>query len=114
MFDFVRKHTKMMMILLFLLIIPSFILFGSGWLSSGFQRGWRGVAKVAGHDITQAEWDAAHKNEVQRVMASSPGAYGRCRSCLIRPMRRYITLEKPGAGARAGGRGRQGAPRGTS
>ena len=28
MFDFVRKHTKIMMGLMFLLIIPSFVLFG--------------------------------------------------------------------------------------
>ncbi len=90
MFDFVRKHTKIMMILLFLLIIPSFVLFGVDGYRR-FNEGGEVVAKVAGHDIKQVEWDNAHKNEVQRVMASSPGIDPKM---LDSAEARYITLEK--------------------
>jgi hypothetical protein len=39
MFDFVRKHTKIVMVLLFLLIVPSFVLFGlDGYNQSRDQR----------------------------------------------------------------------------
>jgi peptidyl-prolyl cis-trans isomerase D len=71
MFDFVRKHTKIMMILLFLLIIPAFVLVG--------MEGFRGVsaqgetvAKVGSQGITEAEWDAVHKAEVERLRAQMP------------------------------------------
>ena len=55
MFDFVRKHTRVMQFLLFLLIFPSFVLFGlEGY--NRFREGGATVATVDGHDITQAEW----------------------------------------------------------
>ena len=38
MFDFVRQHTKLIMGVLFLLIIPSFVLFGIGRGSIKFRR----------------------------------------------------------------------------
>ncbi|MGI9133889.1 MAG: SurA N-terminal domain-containing protein, partial [Rhodoferax sp.] len=71
MFDFIRKHTKVMMFLMFLLIIPSFVLWGVERFNT---RGGSSevVAKVASRDITQAEWDYAHKNEVDRLRASNP------------------------------------------
>ena len=61
MFDFVRQHTKIMMGLMFLLIIPSFVLFGIDGYNR-FRDHGVAVAKVGGQDITQAEWDFAHKN----------------------------------------------------
>ena len=71
MFDFVRKHTKWMMFLMFLLIIPAFVLVGV----DGFRQiGATGdaVAKVGRNSITQSEWDFAHKNEVDRMRQSVP------------------------------------------
>ena len=69
MFDFVRKHTRVMQFLLFLLIFPSFVLFGlEGY--NRFREGGATVATVDGHDITQAEWDAAHRNQVERMRSS--------------------------------------------
>ena len=62
MFDFVRKHTKIMQFLLFLLIFPSFVLFGLEGYNRSQNKG-AAVARVDGVDITQAEWDFAHKNE---------------------------------------------------
>lgn len=71
MFDFVRNNTKIMMGLLFLLIIPSFVLFGLEGYSRFNDKGTV-VAKVNGNKISQTEWDAAHKREVDRIRASMP------------------------------------------
>ncbi len=71
MFDIVRKHTKLLMVLLFLLIIPSFVLFGI----DGYTRMSDASAKVAtvnGKAITQTEWDNAHRAEIDRIRASNP------------------------------------------
>lgn len=90
MFDFVRKHTKIMMGVMFLLIIPSFVLFGI----QGYDRmneGGAVVAKVAGQEIKQAEWDNVHRNEVQRVLTSSPNVDPKM---LDSAEARYATLEK--------------------
>lgn len=72
MFDFVRKHTRLMQFVLVLLIFPSFVFFGiQGY--SGFKEGHQEVAKVAGQSITQAEWDEAHRRQVERMRSQAPG-----------------------------------------
>lgn len=71
MFDFVRKHMKIMQFVLFLLIVPSFVLFGvQGY--NNMREGGDAVAKVAGQEISQAEWDEAHRREVERLRAQLP------------------------------------------
>jgi len=71
MFDFVRKHTRVMQFLLFLLIFPSFVLFGlEGY--NRFREGGATVATVDGTAITQAELDAAHRSQVERMRNSMP------------------------------------------
>ena len=71
MFDFVRKHTRVMQLLLFILIVPSFVLFGlEGY--SRFREGGEAVAKVDGQEITQAEWDNAHRAQVDRLREQMP------------------------------------------
>ena len=90
MFEFVRKHTKIMMFVMFLLIIPAFVLVGV----DGYQRSSESgatVAKVASYTITQSEWDAAHKNEVDRLRASRPGLDAKM---MDSPEARYVTLER--------------------
>jgi peptidyl-prolyl cis-trans isomerase D len=90
MFDFIRKHTKVTMALLFLLIVPSFVLVGMN--SSGRSEANGGVvAVVDGKDITQPEWDAAHQNEVNRLRASMPTLDIKL---LDSPEARYGTLER--------------------
>ena len=73
MFDFFRKHTKVLQFVLVLLIFPSFVFFGI----QGYSRFTGGesaaVASVAGRKITQAEWDAAHRTQVERVQRQMPG-----------------------------------------
>ncbi len=72
MFDFVRKHTRLLQFILVLLIFPSFVFFGiQGY--SRFSDGTNAtVAKVANYKVTQAEWDAAHRDQVERVRRQMP------------------------------------------
>ena len=90
MFDFVRKHTRVMQFLLFLLIFPSFVLFGlEGY--NRFKEGGASVATVDGHDITQAEWDAAHRSQVERMRSSMPNVDVKL---FDTPEAKYSTLER--------------------
>jgi peptidyl-prolyl cis-trans isomerase D len=72
MFDTVRNNSKIMMGLLFVLIIPSFVLFGMEGYTR-FNEQATAVAKVDGEKITQQQWDAAHQREVDRIRAQMPG-----------------------------------------
>ncbi|MES2980403.1 MAG: SurA N-terminal domain-containing protein [Pseudomonadota bacterium] len=90
MFDFIRKHNKWAMGLLFLLIVPSFVLLGLNDHNRSGESG-AAVAKVDGKDITQAEWDAAHRNEVDRLRASMPTLDVKF---FDTPEARYSTLER--------------------
>ncbi len=90
MFDFVRKHMKIMMFVMFLLIIPSFVLFGI----DGYNRSRENsapVARVGGYDISQGEWDAAHKTESDRLRAARPNLDAKL---FDSPEARYATLER--------------------
>lgn len=90
MFDFVRKHTKLMMSLMFLLIIPAFLLVGV----DGFRKingGGATVATVASDSITQEEWDFAHKKEADRIRVSMPTVDPKL---LESAQARYATLER--------------------
>ena len=90
MFDFIRKHTKWTMVLLFLLIVPSFVLVGMN--SSGPSGGKGGVvAKVDGAEITRPEWDREHAKEVDRLRASMPTLDAKL---LDSAEARYATLER--------------------
>src|SRR5574343_448867 len=90
MFDYVRKHTKIMMGLLFLLIIPSFVLFGIDGYNRFREQG-QTVAQVGGRDISQGEWDTAHKSEVERLRAIMPTLDAKL---LDSPQARFATLER--------------------
>jgi len=76
--------------LLFLLVIPSFVLFGIDSYSRFSDQG-APVAKVAGNKITQGEWDAAHQREVERIRASVPNLDPKL---LDSAEARYATLER--------------------
>jgi peptidyl-prolyl cis-trans isomerase D len=72
MFDFVRKHTKLLQLLLLILILPSFVVFGIQGYSSFNEERAQVVAKVDGQDIGQAEWDNAHRQQVERLRQQMP------------------------------------------
>ena len=79
-----------MMGILFLLIIPSFVLFGLEGYSSFKDQGAT-VAKVNGNKISQGDWDAAHKREVDRIRSSMPNIDVKM---FDTPEAKYATLER--------------------
>jgi len=71
MFDFVRRHNKIMQFLLVLLVFPSFVLFGIDGYNRFREKG-EAVAVVDGQDISQSEWDNALRAETQKLRESMP------------------------------------------
>ena len=65
MFEFIRTHRRLMQFILLLIIVPSFAFVG---LESYLRMSDRDttVAKVAGQDISQREWDAAQSRQLER------------------------------------------------
>ena len=67
MFEFIRTHQRLMQFLLLLLILPSFVLVGvSQYESRGSNDG---VATVDGRTITQQEWEAAQRRQIEQARA---------------------------------------------
>lgn len=89
MLESIRKHSKFVMILLFLLIIPSFIFVGID--QSYFSGSSPTVARVDGQDITQNDWDNTHRYESDRLRAENPGMDSKL---LDSPEARYASLER--------------------
>ena len=77
------------MIVLFLLIIPSFVLVGID--SNYFSEKSPVVARVDGNNINQTDWDNAHRVESDRIRAQSPTVDPKL---LDSPQARYATLER--------------------
>lgn len=73
MFDFVRSHSKLMLALIVLLIVPSFVFFGVQGYTNMSEGRAATVAKIDGQPVTRAEWDYAHQRNVERQRAQSPG-----------------------------------------
>ena len=88
MFDFIRHHTKLFMVVLFVLVFPAFALWGIG----GYSRmgSTAKVAVVDGQPITQADWDQAHRERTELVRRSNPQLN---LAVLDTPQMRYDTLE---------------------
>ncbi len=65
MLEFIRTHRRLMQFLLLLIIFPSFAFFG---VESYMRNADREppVAKVAGQEISQREWDATHARQLER------------------------------------------------
>jgi peptidyl-prolyl cis-trans isomerase D len=73
MLDFFRTHAKKFQWVMFPLL-----LIGLGFVGiQGFSGFWEAsgavVAKVDGHSITRAEWDAAHQRQVENMRRQMPG-----------------------------------------
>ncbi|HJW57017.1 MAG TPA: SurA N-terminal domain-containing protein [Burkholderiaceae bacterium] len=65
MFEFVRTHQRLMQFILLLFIFPSFAFFGLESYSR-FSNSDNAVAKVAGQSISQQEFDAAQREQMDR------------------------------------------------
>jgi peptidyl-prolyl cis-trans isomerase D len=73
MLEFFRTHSRALMLVLVPLIIGSFVFVGvQGYTKMADQNGVK-VATVAGQDITQAQWDMAHRNYLERLRRQAPG-----------------------------------------
>ncbi|MEO8059229.1 MAG: SurA N-terminal domain-containing protein [Burkholderiales bacterium] len=72
MFEFFRKHTRVLQFLLVLLIFPSFVFFGIQGYSGFSGDANAAVAKVAGQNITRTEWEAAQREQMERVRQQMP------------------------------------------
>ncbi len=66
MFEFIRNHQRLMQLLLMLIILPSFVLFGLESYTR-LRDSDSVVAKVAGQSITQQEWDAAQREQIENL-----------------------------------------------
>ncbi|MFN9903927.1 MAG: SurA N-terminal domain-containing protein, partial [bacterium] len=73
MFDFVRTHTRLFQLMLFLLVFPSFVFFGVQGYSRFSEAGMRAVASVDGQTITQGDWDLAHQRWLDQTRRQMPG-----------------------------------------
>lgn len=89
MFDLFRKYNKFALAFLFLLIIPSFVLFGVERYTQSGSREER-VAEVDGQAITKAEWEARHRSEIDRIRRQAPNIDA---ALLDSEGARYATLE---------------------
>lgn len=89
MLESIRKHTKWVMGVLFLLIIPSFVLVGID--ANYFSGKSEVVARVGRTDITRDQWDNVHRQESDRIRAQSPGIDAKL---LDTDQARYATLER--------------------
>jgi peptidyl-prolyl cis-trans isomerase D len=67
MFETIRKHQRLMQILLAIIIVPSFVLVGVSSYESGDTGA--GVATVAGKKISQQEWDNAQRRRIDQARA---------------------------------------------
>ncbi|NDZ12169.1 peptidylprolyl isomerase [Variovorax sp. WS11] len=72
MFDFIRQHNKVLMVVLFLLIVPSFVVVGVLDRYSGSGDKGEKVASVAGESIRRPDWDAQHRNDIDRIRQQRP------------------------------------------
>lgn len=73
MFEFVRKHTRILQFVLVLLIFPSFVFFGIQGYSGFSEGGNPTVATVGSRKIKQSELDAAHRRQVDMLRNQMPG-----------------------------------------
>lgn len=72
MFEFVRTHNRLLQLALLILILPSFVVFGIQGYSRFTEGGNTTVASVDGQSITQAEWDASHRTQVEQMRRQMP------------------------------------------
>jgi peptidyl-prolyl cis-trans isomerase D len=72
MFDFFRRHTRVLQFVLVLLVFPSFIFFGIQGYSRFAGADQQVVAQVAGQPISQVEFDNALRERLDRARRQMP------------------------------------------
>jgi peptidyl-prolyl cis-trans isomerase D len=72
MFDFIRNHSRLIQAIMFPLILLAFGLVGIQGYTRFTGDAASNVAKVAGHNVSQAEWEAEHRRFVDRARRARP------------------------------------------
>ena len=72
MFNFVRNHMRKLQFILTLLILPSMGFVGLQSYKGFSEDAGSAPAQVDGHAITQAEWDSAHRDQVDQMRRKMP------------------------------------------
>lgn len=90
MFDFIRNHKRLMLILLALLIVPGLGLVGVQGFRGFFDNG-ANVAEVSGSKITRQEYDALLKEQLERMREMFGGAVDT--AAVDTPVLRQILLD---------------------
>lgn len=73
MFDFIRRHQRLVLIFLTVLIVPSFVVFGvHGWQEYASDAGT--IAKVGDQTVTRQEYDSVLRAQAERMQQMFGGA----------------------------------------
>ena len=88
MFEFVRKHNRLMQFLLLILVVPAFVLVGVSSYDSG--NAGAVVAKVGDQEITQVDWDQEINRRGQMLRQRDPSFDVKL---LEEPEQKYRVLE---------------------
>ncbi len=73
MFEFVRTHNRLLFLVMVLLIFPSFVFFGLQGYNRTSDGANTAVALVDGRKVTQAEWDAYRRQQIEQLRQQIPG-----------------------------------------
>ena len=74
MFNFIRKHQRLVLLVILILILPSFVLIGVSGYSS-YTSGDDELVTVGDQAITSQEYDAARRNQLAMLQRSMGGAF---------------------------------------
>lgn len=89
MFEFIRNHLKLVMIIFFPLVIIAFVFVGVD--ASMLTQRSPTVATVNGQNITQAQWDTVHRQRADQARANNPTLTS---AFLDSPAQKYVVLEQ--------------------
>lgn len=74
MFEFIRKHQRLMLLLVLILILPSFVLIGvSGY--SNYVSGDEDIVQIGDSSITAQEFDRARRAQLEEAQRNSPAGF---------------------------------------
>lgn len=90
MFAFVRTHNRLLQAALLFLIFPAFVFWGLESYAS-FASQSRSLASVDGQDISQTDFERAHRSQIEQARASRPDLSD---EMLNSPQARSATLER--------------------
>ena len=72
MFEFVRTHNRLLFLVMVLLIFPSFVFFGLQGYNQTSDAANNAIARVDGRKVTQAEWDAYRRQQIEQLRQQIP------------------------------------------